>query len=110
MSTQQSAQERAEKYVAQYFSDTGCVDALECAEDFLAGEISGHQRAMDEMSAKITDLEAQNKKLGDVVLEMAKAFKLIANNCVDKVTAEDSAWVLERSADLIKQLKQERGE
>jgi len=55
MSTQQSAQERAEKYAEEQIEDEGYRKTKQfenCKLDFLVGEISGHQRAMDEMSAK----------------------------------------------------------
>jgi hypothetical protein len=172
MSTQQEAQERAEKYVAQYFSDAGCVDALKCAEDFLAGEISGHQRAMDEMSAKsaegfeefikgtwvnyiaekdgvtccehtwqlgrapllarieaskqdvqanvlvpneeyqsqqerITDLEAQNKKLGDALLEMVEVLDRIKDDTDSFVIHGDAKDALDKHAELIAKLREE---
>jgi len=54
MSTQQEAQERARKWVC-INSSFGPDEALpRFAEEyaFLSGEISGHQRAMEEMSAK----------------------------------------------------------
>ena len=167
MSTQQSAQERAEKWCAENVPTVilgragQLIDArnIDAERAFLAGEISGHQRAMDEMSAKasegfegffdrkkatqddlrvtngmgycdtliyyirksqqearapllskIADLEAQNKKLGDVVLEMVKVLDSIRSNCNDWVTVEDAGSLLDDNSILIDQLKQERGE
>jgi len=49
---------------------------------------------------KVGDLEAQNKKLGDVVLEMAKGMTVLY--------AHERLPCVEKHADLIKQLKQER--
>lgn len=58
-----------------------------------AGEIKG-------------DLEAQNKKLGDVVLEMAASLEHYGSRMDSGATARRP---LKYRADLIKQLKQERG-
>jgi hypothetical protein len=168
MSTQQSAQQRAAAFAYKHHCESeynSRTDDLEGA--FLAGETSGYQIAMDEMSAKsaegfedwydkrsilraviktyepwqagrapllakiaelekevatirsafnhcggqdlaIDDLEAQNKKLGDVVLDMAKAvdgddgYKKWLGLNPDSHFSEDHLAV-------IKQLKQERG-
>jgi molecular chaperone GrpE (heat shock protein) len=83
---------------------------------------------------KITTLEAQNKKLGDVVLEMVSVVDYLNKACLcDRkthgfeygqthknmgrppvgsrwITPKDNAELVLPHADLIKQLKQERGE
>jgi hypothetical protein len=152
MSKPQSAQEKARDYERRN-------PAATYRETFLAGEISGYQRAMDEMSVKasegfgewwdgyihadtfthtakdtwqagrapllakiellssrgiedmrhtIAELEAQNKKLGDVVLEIYGIAWQRGR------AAEDVGFItyhyFAKNQDLIKQLKQERGE
>jgi hypothetical protein len=186
MSTQQEAQQRAEKYtnsVAIDHNKPWTWDHVEKA--FIAGEISGHQLAMNEMSAKaqvgvneyteeekaacgnqmyggkrhdricdelihagytedevtlvsvgiwkgiesekfytapllaeITALEAQNKKLGDVVLEMAEVLGELddilqdvdTRKEIDSFTGQNAMVLMKHSANLIAKLKQERGE
>jgi hypothetical protein len=101
MSTQQSAQERAEQRAKAYAEPRSrtYVDMRNIMRDFLAGETSGYQIAIDELNAKITTLEAQNKKLGDVVLEMTTIIGAF----------RPTSWSLDRHVELVKQLKQERG-
>lgn len=75
MSTQQSARDRLKDYWRSPRTDiygrrngTVTVDGFppyEIEEAFLAGEESGKRIAMDEMSAKIAELEAENKRLRD---------------------------------------------
>jgi hypothetical protein len=143
MSTQQEAQERAENYLEtdDYCNEDKPKDIARDA--FLAGEASGERITLERLAAKIAELEkyindkasngyvcecmtdcgcyetrlvtleAQNKKLSDVVLEMADVLRLIEmrregfeEDLVEcpKLASEE----LEGHADLIKQLKQER--
>jgi hypothetical protein len=156
MSTQQEAQERATAFATKLAKKNGRIlgglvamdwDDVEAA--FLAGEESGRRIAMDEMSAKIAeldedvffvsqeckcgligdhfknkwkkeianhsskiaDLEAQNKKLGDVVLEMDGHIQEALHYNGDTTKVEQVLNPFLRSKEkLIKQLKQERGE
>jgi len=150
MSTQQSAQERAAAFAYKHHCESEYNSRTDDLEDaFLAGEISGHQLAMEEMADKLVhssrapllakiaeleakqaelsmhvlvpfdeyeshqaltaNLEAQNKKLGDVVLEMAKAvdgneeYKKWLGINLDSHFSKDILT-------FIKQLKQEREE
>jgi hypothetical protein len=79
--------------------------------------------AANRVGDRYLTLEAQNKKLGDVVLEMAEASRSLENEVRRTINARKAVGgdlphlkytevrmdhVLKTSADLIKQLKQER--
>jgi hypothetical protein len=142
MELKNSAQERARQYFeALSPGEKARPIRLDITNAFTAGEISGHRRAMDEMGylsatqcvhpealiiregqdgitcakqERITDLEAENKKLGDVVLEMVDGFESYADvnsYCRRECErTEPAEGLLKDHAEIIKQLKQERGE